>query len=107
MTHPACSQEPIVRALIEKVARNSERCRHLEEGIHRIETKLDDLREKLERKFSEVDATLNGRLGFPGLVGRMAAVSLFLSVLGSIAVGVALFVLQRQAWALWTGGGLP
>jgi hypothetical protein len=69
------AQEAIIRALIERVARASERCNHLESCVERIERKLDRFGEKIDERFAEIDRTLNGRLGFPGLVPRVALVT--------------------------------
>ena len=99
-----CAQEAIIRALIERVARNSERCNYLEGCVERIEKKLDRFGEKIDARFEEIDRTLNGRLGFPGLVPRVAMVTLVVSTLGSLGLGALLFILERWLLAAWMGG---
>ena len=100
---PTCAQEPILRALIERVARDSERCNHLEGCVERIENKLDRFGERIDKRFEEIDRTLNGRLGFPGLVPRVALVTLAVSTLGSLGLGILLFILERRLLAAWIG----
>jgi len=103
-TRYVCAQEPVIRTLIERLARTSERCNHLEDCVDRIEKKLDSLGKRIDQKLEEVDRTLNGRLGSPGLVTRVAFITVLVSTAGSLGIGVLLFVLQRQAWASWLGG---
>jgi hypothetical protein len=103
----SCGQEPVVRALIENVAKNTQRCQHLEEGIARIENKLDQVGGKLERKLEEVDRTLNGRMGMPGIVSRVALIMVLLSSAGSLALGAVAFFLRHRLSALLSQGGMP
>ena len=101
---PSAAQEAIIRALIERAARNSERCNHLQGCVERIENKLDRFGERIDKKFEEIDRTLNGRLGLPGLVPRVAMMTLLVSTIGSLALGVLLFTIERWLLAAWIGG---
>jgi len=99
-----CLQEAVIRTLVERLARTFERCNHLEACVERIERKLDSFGERIDRKLEEVDRTLNGRLGSPGLIARVTFITLIVSSLGSLGIGILLFVSQRFVYSLVTGG---